>query len=127
MRGYRNTRTWGTGRQGKLASNNNERYRMGRQIFEGSLASSCTLCDNSMRSSGPVCGNDGKTYTSICEINTLSCKLIRRQGRSFKSRQLDLQVNHLGAFSAFGVRATNFGLCIHDFFQCVRVMRGKGM
>ena len=54
------------------------RYRMGRQIFEGSLASSCTLCDNSMRSSGPVCGNDGKTYTSICEINTLSCKLIRK-------------------------------------------------
>merc|ERR1712037_75732 len=89
--------------------------------------------------SGPVCGSDGRTYPSSCSLRQQSCKMMRRQGRSFQSSLLKIEQVHsggcksscdgmedLGAFKAFNLRATNNGLCIHDFFQCARKMRKLG-
>merc|ERR1712106_269430 len=65
------------------------------------------------------------------ELEWEGSKEIRRQGRSFQSAQLSLEVSHdgackvpcpgmedLGQFQAFDSRATNSGPCVHDFFQC---------
>ena len=86
-----------------------------------------------------MCGTDGKTYPSLCRLKETSCRLVRRQGRSLQSRQLSLELAQpgpcsqpcqgmetLGQFSAWGVRATNFGLCVQDFFTCARMVTSKG-
>ena len=83
---------------------------------------------------GPVCGTDGETYPSLCDLLQTACSLVRRQGRALQSPQLSLQQSHpgpcrpaadcagmerLGQFSAWGVRATNFGLCVQvPSLQC---------
>merc|ERR1712080_343203 len=99
--------------------------------------SSCFSCKNQL--DGPVCGSDGRTYPSACSLKQQSCKMMRRQGRRFQSSMLKIEQVHsgsckavcegmedLGAFEAFNLRATNNGLCIHDFFQCARKMRKQG-
>merc|ERR1712004_83250 len=134
FRGYRNSRTWGTGPQRKVIASANQ--RRARQLFEAEM-SSCFSCKNQL--DGPVCGSDGRTYPSACSLKQQSCKMMRRQGRSFQSSMLKIEQVHsgsckapcegmedLGAFEAFNLRATNNGLCIHDFFQCARKMRKHG-
>merc|ERR1712179_896529 len=92
------------------------------------------------QSQGPVCGTDGKTYSSTCQLKKTACKMVRRQGRSFQSKMLKIEVAHpgscsepcaemsgMGQFQAFDSMATNNGLCIHDFFQCAKKMRRNGM
>ena len=101
---------------------------MSRQLDSNTLevmSETCGGCSLSDLSSGSVCGTDGKTYDSMCQLKQLSCKLLRRQGRSFFTSQLALEVSHpgpckspcpgmetLGQFQAFGVRATNFGMTL---------------
>jgi len=144
LRGYRNSRTWGTGRQGRV-SKTFSRARMGRQQLDISndvaqIENRCNECTILDIESGVVCATDGKNYQNMCQLKQTSCKLLRRQGRSFQSSQLALEVSHtgpckspcpgmesLGQFQAFGVRATNFGLCVHDFFNCAGVMKNSGL
>jgi len=50
---------------------------------------------------------------------------------SFQSSQLASEVSpcpgmeYFGQFKTFGVRATNFGLCVHDFFNCAEAMKNS--
>ena len=39
-----------------------------------------------------VCGSDGKTYGSECELRRAGCSRVRRQGRSFESGMLKIEV-----------------------------------
>merc|ERR1719362_1459509 len=83
-RGYRNGRSWGTGpqRSGRYSA------RQARQFME--KMSECSEgCD---ASGGKVCGSDGKTYSSECELRRAGCSRVRRQGRSFESGMLKIEV-----------------------------------
>merc|ERR1711928_12979 len=86
FRGYRNSRTWGTGPQRKVIASANQ--RRARQLFEAEM-SSCFSCKNQL--DGPVCGSDGRTYPSACSLKQQSCKMMRRQGRSFQSSMLKIE------------------------------------
>ena len=136
-RGYRTSRSWGTTLQGTKGLQGIS--RMGRQQGDTNSLSipliPCT-CSPSEEVEGEVCGTDGKTYSSPCDLRMVACRSERRQGRSFTSNQLRLEISHrgsckspcvgmdhLGHFQAFGQGATNSGLCVHDFFKCVRTLR----
>jgi hypothetical protein len=148
FRGYKNSRSWGTGSQGR-AQQGGEVERMGR--LEGDdnsiLASdapsvkpiNCS-CSPSEEATGSVCGTDFNTYTSVCHLQSTACTRIRRQGRSFQSALLKLEISYpgpcrspcagmeeLGQFEVFGSQATNSGLCVHDSFKCARLLRTKAM
>merc|ERR1712142_550716 len=139
FRGYKNTRTWGTGPQRKTRIFP-IRNRVGKQASDEDTAAAaggaCSECDDSTMP-GTVCGTDGKTYNNRCQLYRVACTMERRQGRSFSSPQLSLSVSHpgpcknpcagmeeLGHYQAFNTKATNNGLCIHDFFTCAGKMRG---
>ena len=106
LRGYRNSRTWGTvggywtylhistpiytylqGRQGS-SSRSRARAREGRQQLDAvdnsleqlQLAASCGECGAEERGGGAVCGTDGNTYADRCQLRQLACRLTRRQG-----------------------------------------------
>ena len=36
-------------------------------------------------------------------------------------------MQELGHFQAFGSKATNSGMCVHDFFTCARTLRAQAM
>ena len=85
LRSYRNSRTWGTGRQGRRLTNN--RARVGRQQLdvENDLSGispvrQCGQCSASDTETGVVCGTDGKNYQNLCQLKQISCKFLRRQG-----------------------------------------------
>ena len=85
LRSYRNSRTWGTGRQGRRLTNN--RARVGRQQLdvENDLSGispvrQCGQCSSSDTETGVVCGTDGKNYQNLCQLKQISCKFLRRQG-----------------------------------------------
>ena len=139
FRGYKNSRSWGTAGQSKTMS-----ARRGRQQQElgfnsllppPSPPTPCT-CTAREEAGGAVCGTDGVTYTSPCLMRKSVCRQERRQGRSFNSPQLKVEISHggpctspcagmdqLGHFQAFGSKATNSGLCVHDFFKCAMKLR----
>jgi hypothetical protein len=94
FRGYRNGRSWGLGSQRARKAGLD---RMGRQDGGGlaSPGASC-LCQAGEEAGGAVCGSDGETYASSCSLRAAACRATRRQGRSFQSRQLRLEVSHQG-------------------------------
>ena len=92
--------------------------RQARQ-FQEKMSECSVRCSASQ---GPVCGTDGKTYRSECDLRQAGCAMVRRQGRSFESKMLKIEVDYygscrdpcpgmqsLGQFQAFGARATNYG------------------
>ena len=141
FRGYKNNRSWGTGSQGQ-AKTDVTAARMGRQqgdvnFLVSAIDTSCSCSAGEERAS-PVCGTDGQTYSSVCEIKSAACSMLKRQGGSFQSVQLKLEMSYqgpcrspcegmleLGHFQAFGSKATNSGMCVHDFFSCARTLRAQ--
>ena len=85
---YRNSRTWGTGRQGRtLGSRQGQRLRVGRQQADidndiAIVAARCGECGPGERETGAVCGTDHRDYESACQLRQVSCGLLRRQGGS---------------------------------------------
>ena len=148
LRGYKNSRSWGTGSQGR-AKQGGEVERMGRQEdqqdsltanYDSSVKPIDCSCSPSEQSSGSVCCTDFNTYTSVGQLKSTACRMIRRQGRSFQNALLKLEISHpgpcrspcagmeeLGQFEVFGSRATNSGLCVHDSFKCARHLRTKAL
>ena len=141
FRGYKNNRSWGTGSQGQ-AKTNVMAARMGRQQGgDNSLISimdTICSCSTSEERESLECGIDGQTYNSVCKLKTSACSMLRRQGGSFQSLQLKLEISYLGPcrspcegmqtlghFQAFGSKATNSGMCVHDFFTCARTLRAQ--
>ena len=142
FRGYKNSRSWGTAGKAKTMSLRRGKQENGfNSLFFSSPPTPCT-CSAREEAGGLVCGTDGVTYTSPCLLRKSVCRQERRQGRSFNSAQLKVEVSHpgpctspcegmdqLGHFQAFGSKATNSGLCVHDFFKCAMKLRevmGRG-
>ena len=141
--GFKNNRSWGTGSQGQTLTDVTA-TRMGRQqgnvnSLVSTINTSC-YCSASEEQASPVCGTDGQTYSSVCGLKTAACSMLRRQGGSFQSVQLKLEISYmgpcksacegmqeLGHFQAFGSMATNSGMCVHDFFTCARTLRAQFM
>jgi len=141
-RGYKTSRSWSTGpkRDFRRMQSREGRQQGGNSVAQFPfLLPECAACAPEDEV-GEVCGTDGKTYPSTCQLYQFSCKLAKRQGRALISAQLRLEVDYpgackpvcagmevLGAFSSFGGRATNTGDCVQDFFRCVRQMVSTGM
>ena len=143
FRGFKNNKSWGTGSQG-LVLTDVTATRMGRQQGDvnslvSTMDTSC-YCSASEERASPVCGSDGQTYSSVCGLKTAACSMLKRQGGSFQRVQLKLEISylgpcnspcegmqHLGQFQAFGSKATNSGMCVHDFFTCARTLRAQAM
>ena len=142
FRGYKNSRSWGTAGRSKTMSARRGRQELGfNSLLAPSPPTPCT-CSAREEAGGAVCGTDGVTYTSPCLLRKSVCRHERRQGRSFNSPQLKVEISHggpctspcagmeqLGHFQAFGSKATNSGLCVHDFFKCamkLRTVMGRG-
>ena len=115
---------------------------MGRQQGNvNSLVSTIDIscsCSASEERASPVCGTDGQTYRSVWGLKSTACSMMRRQGGSFQSVQLKLEISYLGPcwspcegmqqlghFQEFGSKATNSGMCVHDFFTCARTLRAQ--
>ena len=100
--GYKNNRSWGTGSQGQVHRDATG-ARMGRQqdgvnSLVSTMDTICS-CSTSEERESPVCGTDGQTYSSVCGLKTAASSMLRRQGGSFQSVQLKLEISYKGPCS----------------------------
>lgn len=87
----------------------------------------CGSCDG--QEENPLCGSDGHTYPNACELDLYACRkywdiTVVSEGQC----ESPCPGVDLGMFSGFGYfRASNKGLCHHDFFRCLKAARKQGL
>ncbi|XP_058265009.1 agrin isoform X4 [Hemibagrus wyckioides] len=68
----------------------------------------CECLDTCLQASDPVCGSDGQTYTSQCQMNAISCTL-----------QKHIQIKHKGPCDKACKNCSFGAICDEQTHQCV--------